>query len=211
MPYTAAARTGKSGALYVHTGSTTTLTKTACEQIGATSVYHVTDPAKRHLDPHTAVLVYVNDVLQTSGYHLHAAAGQIHFAVDPADTVTLSGKSYALAAKTFIKNWELSLDVGGAIEVTGMGDPDRVYISPGLVGWTASCEHLHEDDAWQTATQANGTKFILKLYEDLANTRAWVGYGVLTGAPLTVPLEGLVTETLTFQGDQEITFTTDDT
>jgi hypothetical protein len=198
--------------MYVQTGNAGTITKTACEAVtGETKIFHVTDPAKRHLDPHTAVLVYDSDVLQTTGYRLHAAAGQVYFDSAPGGPVTLSGKYYALTAVSMVDNWETQME-WGVQETSGIGTATgRTFVGLGLLGFTVTASRKREGDTWQARATANGTKFILKLYEDLANTRAWVGYGVLTGAPLTVPLEGLVTETLTFQGDQEITFTTDDT
>ncbi len=206
----AAAIRGRSGEVWINSGSATTLTKVACDQIGATTIYHVTDAAHRQLDPATTPSVYIDDVLQSTGYHMHAPAGEIHFDGAPGGTVTLSGKYYASSEVSLVQSWEMSL-TSEAVDVTGLGDTARTYVGLGITSWSGTISRLHENNTWVAKVQANATQIIVKLYEDEPNDRVWIGYGVITSVPVTTPVEGLDTETITFTGVGLPYYVTDET
>jgi len=189
---------GKLGELWLMGGTPTTITKEACENVSGYT-YHITAPAKRYLDPATAVLVYDNNVLQTSGYVI-AGGCQIQFDADPTGPVTVSGKYLPTGSETtFVQNWQLTLDQGGIFETTSLGATARSYVNCGLVGWSGSFERFYEDATWEARLVA-GTNLLIKLYEDEPSDRVWTGYIYLTDWTQTVSVDALQKETLSFQG-----------
>lgn len=207
---TVAAIQGRKGELWLNTGSATTFTTEACDQKAGT-VYHITNTAKRVWDPATAVSVYDNGVLQTTGYHLHAPVGEIHFDGAPTTPVTVSGKYFAVAETTLVQQWDAVLTPELA-EVTALGATSREFVGLGIKAWSGSFEHLYEATGpFVTKGLANATKIIMKLYEDQPNTRALVGYGVITSVTPSMPVEDLARETISFTGDGEPFYVTVET
>lgn len=207
---------GRKGELWAAGGSGTAMTKEACEAVGlSTTIYHVTAPAKRYLAPGTAILVYVNDVLQTSGYHIVGGC-HIVFAETPGELpVTLSGAYLTPTEVTMVQNWELSIELE-LYDVTAMADTDRVYVSSELPNWSGSFERFYESGVgadpppWYARAAANATPIIVRLFEDQPSGWCWTGWAVPTGWGMTVPLE-LVGETFQFTGTGGCVYTTDET
>jgi len=201
---------GRKGELWVNSGSATAFTTEACDLVSG-NIYHITNTAKRVWDPATTPSVYDDGVLQTTGYHVHGPIGQIHFDSAPTTPVTVSGKYFATAGISMVQNWKAQFALG-ILPTHGLGAATgRTFIGLGVVGWEADFDRNHETDTWQAIGLANGTKIILKLYEDNPNTRLWAGYAVVTSTPLTVPVEGLVTESVSAIGDGELFYVTDET
>lgn len=209
---TVSAIQGKSGELWVNSGSATAFTKEACDQFSGT-IYHITNTAKRAWDPATTPLVYGNDILVTTGYHVHAPIGQIHFDGAPTTPVTVSGKYYATSEVTFVQNWRVQFELGIAATYGLGAATGKTFVGLGVTGWTGSFDRAHESDTWQTKALSNGTKIIVKLYEDHSGstTRVWAGFAVLTSTPITTPVEGLVVETVSFTGDGDLFYVTVET
>jgi hypothetical protein len=202
-----AAIAGRLAELWLGTGAADgTLTKQACEAV-TTTIYHVTDAAKRYLDPATAILVYVNDVLQTSGYHIGGGC-QIHFNSAPGATVTLSGGYITPAEVTLVQNW--SLDIQSEVyDITSLGGTARTYLGSGITAWSGSFERFYEDDTNKLLAEANGTKIIGRFFVDQPSGYCWTGWISPVNWGLNAPLE-LERETLSFAGDGECVYTTDE-
>jgi hypothetical protein len=67
------------------------------------------------------------------------------------------------------------------------------------VGWSGSFERFYEDDTWEAAAVA-GAYHLIKLYEDEPSDRVWTGYVYLGDWGKTVPVDGLQTENVSFNG-----------
>jgi hypothetical protein len=202
-----AAIAGKLAELWSSAGSATSITKEACEQVSG-YIYHVTDPAKRYLDPHTAILVYDNNVLVTSGYSIWGGC-QIRFAAAPTTPITVSGKYYTPAEVTLVTDWELSLE-SEVYDCTAIGDATRKKIASGLIGFSGSFNRYHEDNTWQAEAVDNSVKRIIRCFSDQSAGRCWTGWIALTGWTQNTPLE-LETESVQFTGDGMIAYTSDET
>lgn len=203
-----AAIAGKKAELWSSAGTTTTLTKQACENVSG-YIYHVTDAAKRYLDPHTTILVYDNDVLQTSGYTIWGGC-QVRFTAAPTTPITLSGKCYTPAEVTLVTDWEISLSTE-VYDATSIGASSRSKIPSGLLGWTGSFNRYYEDNTWEAKAVDNSTKRIIRCFSDQTVGYCWTGWIALTGWTQNVPVDGLETEAVEFEGDGMIAYTTDET
>lgn len=195
-----AAIAGKLGELWLQAGTATAMTKEACELVSGYT-YHVTAPTKRYFDYSTAVLVYcgAGETLQTSGYTIVGGC-QVQFDEAPSTPVKVSGKYLPTGSEvTFVQNWSLSLENGGIFETTSLGASGRTYVHCGLVGWSGSFERFYEDDTWEAAAVA-GAYHLIKLYEDEPSDRVWTGYVYLGDWGKTVPVDGLQTENVSFNG-----------
>lgn len=201
-----AAIKGRLAELWLGSGATSAITKEACEQVAGT-IYHVTAAAKRYLDPGTAVLVYDNDVLQTSGYHLEGHC--IVFDSAPAALVTVSGKYITPAEVKLVQGWELSFE-SETYETTSLGDTARTYVGSGLLSWSGSFERFLEDATYANIAAANGTLKLARFFTDQPSGYVWTGWVVPTGWTGSAPISGLDTESFTFQGYGKPIYTTDE-
>jgi hypothetical protein len=191
---------GRLGELWLQAGTATAMTKEACEVVAGTT-YHVTDAAKRYFDYATAVLVYTGagEDLQTSGYKVVGAC-QIQFDAAPSAPVKVSGKYLPTPAEiSLVQDWSLAIENGGIFETTSLGATARSYLHCGLVSWSGAFNRFYEDDAWEARAVA-GAWHLVKLYEDEPSDQVWTGYIYLGNWGKTVPVEGLQTETVSFNG-----------
>jgi len=212
----ATATQGRKGELWVASGSGTVITKEPCEAVGlSTTIYHVTAPAKRYLSPAVPILVYANNILQTSGYRI---AGGCHIVFDAAPTppVTVSGAYLTPTETALVENWELNLETE-VYDITSLGDSSRVYMSSGLLGWNGSFGRFYESGVgtnpppWYAKAANNAAVIIVRLFEDHTEGWCWTGWAIPTAWTLSTPVEELETESFEFVGQGECVYTTDET
>lgn len=111
-------------------------------------------------------------------------------------------------------NWSLSYS-GGALETTNFDNSSggRAYI-PGLTSWTATAEkHFlttgNEVDDWvgQTCEIRLFTKYVaISTASD--TSQYWKGDTIVTGLDHTTPVDALVNQSISFQGDRALTLMT---
>lgn len=203
-----AAISGRKSEIWTQTGASVALTKQACEAV-TTTRYHVTDPTKRYLDPATAILVYVSDVLQTSGYHISGGC-QIHFDSVPGGAVTLTGAYFTMAEVTLCQSWEATID-SQVYEITSLGDTAAKFQGSDFNTWGGSLSRLYENDTWGAKAAANATQHVLRLFADQPAGLCWTGWANITGWQQTTPQDDLERETISWQGIGEIVYTLDET
>jgi len=200
-----AAIQGRAGELWAETGAAVVFTAEACTLVSGT-IYKITNATKRQWDPATAVLVYVNAVLQTSGYHLHAPVGQIHFDAAQTLPITVSGKYFPTAKVGLVTDWELNIE-SNVFDVTALGDTAKMFVGDGVPEFSGSFSRFYEDNHWAALQAGNndpdlGDALVLKLYEDKANSQGWAGYATMKNWSVTVPIE-IIKESIQFSGDGE--------
>ena len=111
----------------------------------------------------------------------------------------LSGKNGDVTMScgdTSVHNWTLSY-VGDALETTDFDDSSggRSYI-PGLTGWSGSYDCFY--DTANTAIPGTTGDIVLKM--STGATVGWKGGIVITGVDYGTAIDGIVTQTYTFQG-----------
>jgi hypothetical protein len=203
-----AAIRGNLAELWQANGAGTAMTKEACEQV-AGNVYHVTDASKRFFAPATAIQVYDNDVLQTSGYDILGGC-QISFASAPTTPVTVTANYIAPAEVTYAQGWELSIE-SEAYPITSLGASYAEYLGSGLLTWSGSFERLFEDDTWGARMLTNATRLLIRLFTDQPSGYVYQGWVVLTSWGQSTPGDGLERENVTFQGCDRPAYSTDET
>lgn len=107
-----------------------------------------------------------------------------------------SGSSSTGSAATFVKNWNIDY-TAELYETTNFDDSSggRSYIS-GFTGWGGTFECNYSTD--NTALPGSTGTIILKTSTGTAG--AFMGNAVLTNMTINTPVDGIVTQTYTFQG-----------
>jgi hypothetical protein len=197
---------GRLSEIWTTTGSASaTVTKAACDQKSGT-VYHITDAAKRILDPDTTSLVYGNNVLVTTGYHMHAPVGEIHFDSAPTTPVTITYKYFAQVEVAYAQDWELSQE-RKVYDTTSLGDTVRTFVDGGIVEWSGSFNRLYDASQTWMARVVAGTVVTMKFYTDQPSALVYVGYVHPVNWGLSVPLD-LEKEKWSFTGEGELFYQT---
>jgi len=104
-----------------------------------------------------------------------------------------------------VHSWTLSY-VGDALETTDFDDSSggRSYI-PGLTSWSGSYDCYYD----ATNLKAPGTTGSIVLKMSTGATVGWKGDIVITGMDITTAVDGIVTQTYTFQGNGALAASTE--
>jgi len=107
-------------------------------------------------------------------------------------------------ADTYVKNWTLSL-VGDALETTNFANASsgRAYIA-GLKGWSGSFECNYSTGN----TVVPGDTGTIICRSSTATGGVFTGEVIVTGMDVSVPVDGIVTQSYTFQGTAGVAQTT---
>jgi hypothetical protein len=196
------ALSGKLAAVYAQTDDAAiAITKEATTEDATGLRYQITNAAKRYLDPATAVLVYVNNVLVTTGYTIEYAGGVVVFETDPANTVTVSGAYLQLEQVGGFFNW--SLDISAEpLPTNAFGDSWESCIM-GIFGFSGSAEMYWGDERFFSLL---GQRQLLVLYTDttVGNEDRYECYAYISGDGVTVYMSDVVKETIKFKGDNGV-------
>ena len=110
-----------------------------------------------------------------------------------------------------LKNWSLELSID-SLETTELGSDWKSYIS-GLKEWSASSEGdyaVHADATGQQALQdayLAGTDVTVKLYVDA--THYYTGKAIVTSMSVEDPVDDVVSISIEFTGNGELTYETE--
>jgi len=110
----------------------------------------------------------------------------------------INGKVIFTNGETSVHSWTLSY-AGDVLETTDFDDSTggRSYI-PGLTGWTGSY-----DCFWSSGNTAiPGGTGTIKLQTGVStSSNLFTGAIIITGMDVATPVDGIVTQTYTFQGN----------
>jgi len=112
----------------------------------------------------------------------------------------ISGKGGGVdfsCGKTTVSSWTLSY-VGDALETTNFDNSScgRSYIS-GLTGWSGSYDAFRSTG--NTAVPGTTGTIILTVSTG-TSAGGWTGSVIITGMDMTTPVDGVVTQSYSFQG-----------
>lgn len=195
---------GKIGALYIPTtGTSVSFTDEACTDSGDHTTYYITNDVKRYWDESSALTVKVDGNAETA-VTIEFAGGRIIFDTPLAgiETVTVSGKYYAMSEEGGIANWNIDIEIE-LTEVTSLGKTWKEYIST-LKGWSLSAEKSWFDGAFISKT----AKIAVALFVDEASDIRYDGFCKLSNDGIEDPVDDKVTEALDFTGDGGLYFNT---
>jgi len=119
----------------------------------------------------------------------------------------ISGKQGSVtlsSGATTVKSWTLSY-AGDALETTNFDNSTggRSYIA-GLTGWSGSYDALYSTGN----TAVPGSTGTITLKSSTGTAVSWNGGIIITGMDIGTPVDGIVTQSYTFQGSGALATTT---
>ena len=191
---------GRVGAVFLQTEAAPVAFANAGTTADATrTIYTLTNDAQRYLDKNTAVSVFVNAVLRTTGFSVEHIGGVVRFLAPllATDVVTVSGSSVQVTQAGGFFNWsaELAADVKDVTTFASAGWKEHM---PTVKGFTASAESY-----WANAqlSQRLGQEVIVALYLDTGTSRTrYEGYAILAGDSIEFTVDDVVNESIEFEG-----------
>lgn len=166
--------------------------------------YTITDPTKRFWDQNTVPVVEKNGVVVTGGYRAEYPGGVIVFdeANLETDVITVSGKYITVEQLAGFFNWSLTVN-NNTIDITTFESDEWQEFILATKNFTVSAEKFWASDG--NFLDRMGSEVILVLYTDfgIAKTR-FEGYAVISTSAVSVPVDGLVNDQLSFQGKNGI-------
>lgn len=104
---------------------------------------------------------------------------------------------------TSVHSWTVSY-AGDALEITDFADSGlRTYI-PGLTGWSGSYD-CHFDAANKGVVAGSTGDITLTVSTGAATKFSWSGGIIITGMDVTAPVDGVISQSYTFQGTGALT------
>lgn len=192
--------TGVVGGIYKASGVSTAFTNEAMTNTGDNMRYAITNGAKAYWDVSNGVTVKVNGVTVTTGFTIEYAGGNVVFAVSQgANPVTVTGKYFTLASVGGGYNWKLDAenDLLDATEFSSNGW--RVYIE-GQSSFIGSFEKFWLDGT--SLADLGNELLVLVLYVDSGVSKIrYEGYALLKKNGIETAFDGLVKETIDFNGN----------
>ncbi len=191
---------GKLGAVYMKTTATsTTFTNEATTEIVADTRFRITNAAKRFWDKAAAVTVKKNGTTITTGFTIEYAGGEVVFdtALQPADTITVSGKHWTMEQKLLCNNWSLdaSQDLG---EITTFASNGWKENLPTLKEFSVAVESYWPNNEF---TAQFGDEVALQLYVDSgANKYRYECFAILNSESIETPVDDIINDSLEFTG-----------
>lgn len=200
------ANAGYKAAVYL-AGTPAAVTGAACTSLTST-VYQITNDARRVIDPDAAIVVKANGVtVAASGYTINYLFGKITFAVAPTAPVTIDYSYVPLSEACSIRGFSLSferteLDVTTFCTVNSDGNVRRKKM--GLVDRNLTLDSV--DDSADTSRgnrhaeliQTDDVPVVVSIKPDRSSAREWRLRGFISMMEDTGEVEGLVTSSINF-------------
>jgi hypothetical protein len=199
---------GLVGAIYKASGTSTTFTAQAMTNSGDNKRYFITDRTKAYWDDQAALTLEKSTngttwSAVTSGFTVEYAGGYVEFAADQGTLqFRISSKSFALVAIGGGYNWSLDIE-SEQVECTNFNSNGWKEYTTTLNGFSGSFEKYWEDGA--SFSELGNESLILVLYVDGgASKLRYEGYARINTDSISSAVDGLVEESLDFQGSGKI-------
>ena len=204
--------TGMTGAVYVSdvNAAPVSFNDEPCSAVDAERKrFRIDDPDLRYWDPEHPALVEIDGEPVAGGFKLEGAGGYVVFkeALTAGAEVTVSGKALTMVQAGGFFNWSVDGDADDEDATTfasgGWKEFDRT-----LNGWSGSAEAHWGDHRF---FESLGKTVVVKLYTDAGEAQDCLeGFAIITGDGIESPVEGLVDESIDFQGTGPLYIRMDD-
>lgn len=193
---------GKVGAVYRATGSSTVFTGEAMNSDTAKKRYVIANNSKKYWDDTVPVAVKVNGTLRTSGYTVEYPGGNIIFDVPlgTSDVVTVDGSYFPTSQCAAFFNWKLDATQDMKECTTFVSNGWKEYL-PVTGSWTATAEGYWADGSFVSQL---GQRVIVSLFVDSTSNKRYEGYIELKKNSIQEQTEDIVKENVEFQGTGNI-------
>lgn len=190
---------GAIGAIYKASGTSATFTNAPMTNTGDNKRYKITDATKAYWDTTAALTVKVDGVTVTSGFTVEYAGGNVVFdASQGASVVTVTGKSFTVAAIGGGYNWSVDIE-SELVECTDFNSSGFKKYTPITSGFSGSFETYWSSG--ENFSELGNQLLVLVLYTDnTANKNRYEGYAIISANNVENPVDGLVTDNCDFTG-----------
>ncbi|WP_366923877.1 phage tail protein [Metallumcola ferriviriculae] len=200
---------GKVGAVFLQTEDVheTFIKEAATANIEFTH-YTITDELCRYLDRNSPITVYINDVQYNGNFEARHLGGVIIFPVPllGTDTVTVSGKSIRVDQAGGFFSWSADLS-SDTVDVSTFESGGWKENLPTINGFTAAAESYWADERLSSRL---GQEVIIALYLDTGtNKKRYEGYGRISGDSIKLSADGVVNESIEFEGSGKLYYRED--
>ncbi len=197
--------TGMTGAVYVSDvdAAPVPFSNETCAGDSERKRYQIDDPNLRYWDPEQPVLVEIDGAPVADGFKLEGAGGYIVFkeAIPLGAEVTASGQALTMVQAGGFFNWSLDGDADDADATTFASGGWKEFVRT-LLRWSGSAEAFWGDHRFFNSL---GKTVVVKLFTDAGEAQDCLeGYAIITGDGIESPVEGLVEESIDFQGTGEL-------
>lgn len=200
---------GAVGAIYKAAGTATAFSQKPMTNSGDNKRYFVTDRTVCYWDDKTPVTVEKSTdggtswTTVTTGFEIEHAGGYVAFAADQGTaTFRVSGKSLVISQIGGGFNWTLDIE-RETIDATTFDSGGWREFVHGLGGFSGSFEKYWLNG--EIFSELGNEQLILILYVNAGPSKIrYEGYGILNTDSIETPVDGLVSESIDFQGDGKI-------
>lgn len=194
---------GKLGAVYTSTNAPSiAFTDEATTKNAENTRYKISNQAKRFWDEANGVTVKKNGNTITTGFEVECAGGEIVFnpALSGNDTVTVSGKYFALEQQAGLFEWKLDANAEMR-DVTTFASQGWEESVPVKRNYTISAQGY-----WANNNFAGrmGTKLAVSLFLDTTTNKRYEGYIHVKKNSITQPQDDIVKENIELQGTGQL-------
>ena len=195
---------GKVGAVFLQTeDAPVPFIKEAATPNAERTIYVINNESCRYLDKDSAVTVYINDVVQNSGFSIQYLGGGVIFSdsLDEDDEVTVSGHSIEVDQAGGFFSWsvEFSSDTADSTTFQSGGWKESL---PTIKGFSASADSYWADERLSARL---GREVIVAFYLDTgANRKRYEGYAVISGDSIELSVDDVVNESIEYEGSGKL-------
>lgn len=194
---------GKVGAVYVSDINTApvSFTDQATIKDATLTRYQVTNATYRYWPLDAVITVKKNGAVITTGFSLERAGGYVVFdaALQASDVVLVSGTALTLVQRGGFFNWSVDTD-SEVPEITTFASAGWKEYAQVLNGWSGSADAYWGDTFFYDAIDAGNT-IVVKLFIDSGAAQTCLeGFALINGDSIEGPVDGIVSETIDFEG-----------
>lgn len=190
---------GKLGAFYCSTNAASaSFTDEATTKASPWTRYKITNQAKRFWDDTAALTVKKNGATITTGFTVEWAGGELVFnpPLISTDTVTVSGKYFAMEQQAGIFEWKLdgNADLKDVTTFASLGWKEQVAL---LKSITISAQGYWANNNFFGRL---GTKLAVSLFVDTTSNKRYEGYMFIKKNGIEQPVDDVVKEQIDMEG-----------
>lgn len=201
---------GVNGAVYLASGSSSSVTGQAMTDTGDHATYYITTTARRFWDRDATVTVKVDAATQDASlYTVDYAGGRVTFLTPlvGSEAVTVDVSYFTIAQVGEAKDWELSID-RDLLDATKFGDVAKTFIAG---QYTASGKFT----LWKAADStmfdllkntAALSRIGLSLFENVGGMERWECFARISGDKISLAGAELLEEEVPFNVDGEVNY-----
>jgi predicted secreted protein len=196
--------TGVAGAIWNTSGASTLMTAEPTTKNGIWTIYAITNQAHRYIDDSVVCTVLKNAVVQSTGFTIQYAGGNIVFnpPLISTDVVTVTANYFTIAQCLSVFGWkmDISMDLKDVTTFQSNGWKEQIA---GIGSWSASADGYWLDGHF-SALVNSGVKMIMAFYVDDISLKRYEGYVFIKKDSIDEAVDGVVKESIDLEGTGQI-------